>query len=636
MPDSNNWRSEASTRRQFIKYGAAGGSVLLAGCSGDGDSTDTSGGGTEPGDSTESDSGGGGSQVKDARFRVFDPLTSGAAPTERHLNPWNPSQTGCWHPGAAIMDRLAVYSPTKNEAYPLMAKSWEKTGDRVFEATLSDKWTWHNGDPFVAQDYVMEQQIELEILRASAKEGERPHQVMKSIEAVDDHHIRIQLHDPLSEIFAVQNTIGSYHGNLGRGIFTKHDDPKWKDWHERLRNTSGEEKTAVIEEITKAKYPKLTSDKAIGHGPFKLKDVGDDIVVMEKYEDHPNADNINFSEFSLNLFSQDKPTQPYSTGQADAAHKGFPVTKDLRQQLPDQHTLFREGRSSNKLFAFNCGHGVQGYDSPFQSVNVRKAVCHVFDRQSVSSLLQGVNRMFDWAPCRVPGKVMTEGSHPAAKLVKDKFTKYGTNDTERATKLLQEDGYEKDGSGNWLTPDGERFQINIMNGADRPDIQILKKNLKDFGIAVKQQQVDDATFDERRMNGEYDLMPDGSSANGITALWALGLVPDWIQSITHFAPETDIPMPIGDPEGSNGTKTINIADHIRQWQATGENKYHHELLWWWNQTLPEAEMMYQPDAGAYNAQNWKLDVKAGIKNGVDDALYVAPKMPDGALRYTGN
>lgn len=616
MVGSNNSRSEASTRREILKYGAVGGTLLIAGCL--------------------NGNGGNGNQASKNRFRIFDPLTSGATPVERHLNPWNPSQTGCWHPGAAIMDRLVVYSPTKNKAYPLIAESWKKAGDNVLEATLSDQWTWHNGDQFVAQDYVVQQQIELEILRSSAEEGERPHQVMKGIEAVDDQHIRIQLHDPLSEIFAVQNTIGSYHGNLGRGIFTKHDDSKWSDWHKRLRNTSGKEKTAVVEEITSSTYPKLTSDKAMGHGPFQLKDVGDDIIVMEKYSDHPNADNINFDELSLNLFSQEKPTQPYSTGRVDGAHKGFPLSEDQRKQLPEKHTRFRKDRSSNQLFAFNCGHGIDDYDSPFESVNVRKAVCHVFDRQQVSSLLQGVHRLFEWPVCRISGQKMAKGNHSAVKLVKNKFTMYGTNDTKRAAKLLRQDGYERDGSGNWLTPDGKRFEIKIMNGADRPDISVLGKNLKNFGIEVTQQQVDDATFDENRINGHYDMMADGSSANGNTALWALDLVPDWIQSITHFSPEKDIPMPIGDPSGSSGMKTINISDHIRQWQVTGDSKYHHELMWWWNQTLPEAEMMYRPDAGAYDAANWKLDAKPGIKNGVDDALYVAPKMPDGTLQYTGN
>ena len=622
MSDHSKWSSTGSSRRTFIKAGAAGGAVLLAGCSGGDSDSNSNPNGSDGTDNNNNDVDG---NAQSTTFTVFDPLTSGATPSKRHLNPWNPTQSGCWHPGANIFDRLAVYSPTKNKAYPLMAESWKMSGDKTLEVTLSDKWTWHNGDQFVAQDWVMQMQIENELQKAANPDSD---QLVQKVTAVDDQHIRIKLNDALSEIFAVQNTIGMYNGNLARGVFTKHDDEKWKSWHQKLKNSSGSEKQTVIKEITSAKYPKL--ENAIGHGPFQIKAVGDNEIVMEKYPDHPNSDNINFQQFSLKLFSTNKPFQPYSSGEVDAAHKGFPVQNDLSKRLPEGHQLFREGRSSNKLFAFNCGHDVS-HDTPFKSPNVRKAALHVFDKSQVEPLLQGVNRIFKWAPCRVPGKVLSEGTVDVSN-----FVEYGQNNTKRAAELLRKEGYEKDNLGNWLDPDGKRFEIKIMNGATRPDIQVFKKNLKDFGIKVVQEQVDDATFDQRRKTGNFDIMPDGSSANGITAMWAPGLVVDWVQSITHFAPEREIPMPVGDPAGSSGTKTINVADHIRKWQSTGEDKYHQELMWWWNQTVPEGEVMYQPDAGAYHGGQWSLDVKPGIKNGVDDALYIAPKMPNGALRHKGN
>lgn len=625
MPDHSNWRSSARTRRNFLKASIVGGTALVAGCNGGGGS---SADGTDSGDGNGESGGTSGPQ-----FRVFDPLTSKTNPSQRHLNPWNPSQTGAWHPGAAIMDRPVVYSPTRNEAYPLMVEEWEMTGDTTLEATFSDQWTWHNGDQFKAQDYVMEQQIEIEIGRATAEEGERAHETIERIEAVDDFHVRIDLHDPLSEIFAVQNTIGAYNGNLPRGIFTNRNDDRWSKWHERLRNASGSEAEEVAAEITSATYPMITSDNAIGHGPFQIKNVGDNEIVMEKFEDHPHSDSINFDEFALKLFSSNQPVQPYSSGEVDAAHKGFPVQDDVQSQLPESHTLFREGRSENKLFAFNCGHQTDT-SSPVNDRLVRKAICHVFDRQQVSGLLQGVNRLFEWPPCRVPGKVLSEGEHEATQWVQD-FTTYGQNDTERAGELLRQAGYEQNGSGQWVDSSGQQLEIGMMNSANRPDFNVLSQNLRDFGVAVSQEQVDEATFDERRTTGDYDMMKDGSSANGVTAMWAMGLVGDWLGSILHYNPQAEIPMPIGDPDGSSGTKDINVHDWIRQWQSTGDSQYHKELLWWWNQYVPEMETMYQPDAGGYNAANWELDVRPGISNGVDDALYIAPKMADGTLRYVG-
>ncbi|SEW31315.1 ABC transporter substrate-binding protein [Natrinema salifodinae] len=605
MPEGNSWRRSGPSRRDVLKYGGAGGVALLAGCLGGGGSTD--------------------------RFRVFDAETSGTLPSQRHCNPWNPGQRGTWHPGALIFDRPVIYSPSEDEVYPLIATDWEMADDTTLEFTFSDEWTWHGGDQLVADDWVMQLQMSLEILDYQADDDERPHQFIESAEAPDEQTARIHLHEPLSETVAVQNVIADLVGDESRGIFTKHTDDQWIEWHEQLQDADDGEMESILEELTTAKYPSL--EDAVGNGPFEVADIGDNVMVFERYDDHPNADNLNFSEYSVHLYENNNPTQPYANNEVDAAHTQFPVEDDVKQQLPTEHTLIKEGFSTNKLFTFNCGHDVS-YDTPFESANVRKAVCHVFDRQQVVQLLEGVNRMFDWPPCRVPGNVLDNGSHDAADWVED-FTKYGQNDTERAAELLEREGYERDSSGTWLTPDGETFEVNIMNGTKRKDFGVLKENLNDFGIETNQEQVDDATFDERRQAGEFDMMPDGSSANGIRALWALDLVPNWVQSISHFEPETEIPMPVGDPEGTSGTKTIDIEEHIRQWQVTDDDEYHRELLWWWNQNVPQMEAMYQPDAGAYNAANWALDAPDSIIDGTEDALYLIPKMEDATIEYLG-
>ncbi|WP_222912991.1 ABC transporter substrate-binding protein [Natrinema sp. SYSU A 869] len=604
MPEGNNWRTSSPSRRDVLKYSAVGGTALVAGCLGGSSSTD--------------------------RFRVFDAETSGTLPSQRHCNPYNPTQRGTWHPGALIFDRPVMYSPAEDSAYPLIATDWEMTDDTTLEMTFSDEWTWHNGDQLTAEDWVMQLQMSLAILEYQADDGSRPHQFLESAEAPDEYTARINLHDSLSETVAVQNVTADLVGDESRGIFTNSSDDQWSEWHQRLQEASDSEMETILEEITSEGYPML--EDAVGNGPFQVADIGDNVMVFEKYEDHPNADNINFSEYSFHLYENNNPTQPYANGEVDATHTQFPVEDDVKSQLPNGHTLIKESFSTNKLFTFNCGYDVE-YDTPMSNANVRKAVCHVFDRQRVTQVLEGVNRMFDWAPCRVPGNVLENGTHDAAEWVQD-FTKYGQNDTGRATELLEKEGYTLE-DGKWYTPDGERFEINIMNGSERKDLGVLKDNLREFGIKPNQEQVDDATFDERRQAGEYDMMPDGSSANGVRAIWALDLVPNWIQSISHFNPEAEIPMPIGDPEGSEGTKTINVEEHIRQWQVTDDDQYHKELMWWWNQTLPEMEVMFQPDAGAYNADNWQLDAPDGIIDGTEDALYLIPKTDEASMEYIG-
>lgn len=606
MPNSSNRHSSAPTRRDVLKAGAVGGAALIAGCSGG----QSSGGGNS------------------SRFSYFDPV--GDPPSQRHFNPWNPAQSAAWHPGANVFDRLAIHSPATNESFPIIANSWTMPDKKTLETELSDKWTWHNGDPVVAQDWAMQWEIEMAITSAGDGSSTTP---MKSIEVVDDHFLRIHLNTELSEIYAVQNTIAYYHGDIGRGIFTKHDDDKWSEWHDRLLNSEGDELDSVIEEVTTASYP--TIKDGIGQGPFQVSKVGDDNILMKKYEDHPRAGDINFDEFELWVPGNvSERVQPYVNGIVDAVPGGYPIPKNKRNKLPDSHSLYRKKRSANALFCFNNGHGVKGYDSAVSNTNVRKAICHVYDKQQTKSLLQGVRKLFDGPPCRVPGPMIEEGEHPATEWIKD-FPRYGQNNTKRASQLLRQEGYERN-NGKWLTPDGERFEISILNPAEQEHLQVLLQNLKDFGIAVNAENVDTATLDARRQNGEFDIIPDGSSANGAFAMWSPGLVVDWIQSLTNYQPETEIPMPVGDPKGSSGTKTINVADHIEQWMATDNQKYHKELTWWWNQTLPEYEALYEQDAGALNTANFEFkNVPDTIVSGVDDAMYISLKLEEGTLQQKG-
>ncbi|WP_207592642.1 ABC transporter substrate-binding protein [Halomontanus rarus] len=617
MPTVDDRPPGSSTRRRFLAWTGVGSAGLLAGCSNE----------RSPDDDTGD---GGGTQSYDAQFDVFDPTTSATAHTDRHLNPFNPSQSGCWHPGANVFDQPILYSKPNDELYPHIATGWEKSDETTLDVTFSDQWTWHDGDQVVAQDWATQLQLALEILRSTAEPGERPHQVIESVEAVDDRLIRIHLHNSFTSKYVFQNWLNGSLGDNSRGLYTKHDG-QWTQWLEQLRDAEGDEAESVLEEITTTSSPELSAE-TVGNGPFRVSAVGDIETIMVKYEDHPNAEDINFEKYSLKLFSDaEQPSQPYIAEQVDAAHRGFPVADDIESQLPDEHTLINEMRSSNKLFAFNCGYETDG-ETPFDSANVRKAVCHIFDQQQVEQLLQGVNRPFEWPPCRIPGEVLRDDTHPSVERVQN-FTRYGQNDTDRAAELLREEGYERGEGGDWVTPDGERFEIRFMNAPDRPDFQVLGRNLEEFGIAVDQESFDQATFDERRQNGNYHMMPDASGADGVSTMWGTGLILEWLPSILHYPVEAEIPIPIGDPDGSSGTKTIDLAEHIVQWHTTDEERYHRELMWWWNQTVPEMEVMYEPNAGAYNGADWEIEMP---DEGIRDVLYAAPKLSDGAIRYTGD
>lgn len=644
MPDSDSWRKNPISRRKAIQATALGGVGLLAGCGGgptgettaeDQDTDNGSGEDTDNGsgdETTEENGGGTDITVHDETFTELD--RQGTPPNQRHFNPWNPSEEGCWFPGQAVFVSLAEYLPSSDENIPLIAKSWEMPESQLLEVELNDNFTWHNGDQFVAEDAATQYKIQKNLAEIQADEDDDgPASIYDSIEAVDDTFLRIEVTRDLSTLRTVMNSIGLHNGQHSYGIFTKHDDDQWSSWLESLEDASDDDADDIVEEITTTAEPKI--ENAIGNGPFKPAEIGDSEIVLERYEDFPNADQINFENYTYWVPSNTGETfQPVANEQVTASSKGFPVEDALMEQLPDNMELFRETLSSNKLFAFNMGHEVN--ESVVSNRHVRRALVHIFNREEVTKLLEGVNELYEWPSCRVPGSVMAEESHDAAKFVKENFELYGTGDTEKAADLLRGEGFEKDGDA-WLTDEGEPFEIEILDPADRPDFQMWIQQMQDFGIDVTESNVDDATLDERRKEGDYDIIPDGSSANGVFAMWAEDLVINWLlETLLHGPDEYEIPMPIGDPEGSSGTKTISISDHISDWMSTDEDEYHQELMWWWNQYVPEHENMYRPDAGIFNKKNFEWNnTPDAVRNGSQNALTTAFKVDGSSIQYKG-
>ncbi|MEY7848380.1 ABC transporter substrate-binding protein [Natrarchaeobius sp. A-rgal3] len=607
MPTDANRTSRAS-RRDVIRLGALGTAAMVAGCSSQ-----------EP----EDEEGLNGDE--DAiRFRTDD--RDYAAPEDRHFNPFNPSGTAAWYPGRLVFDKMAVYSAPADEIFPMIVEDYSKPDDDTLEVEIRDDWVWHNGDPVVVEDWTMQVEINNALIHEGEVDIDDPDAgpFVQDIEVVDDHFARLSLRDPLSEHFTAIQALARPPGEIHHGVFTKHDDDTWSEWHEQIVHGDGDERMSGIEDAITTPYPEIT-DHPIGNGPFEVATIGDDEIVCEVFDDHPYADDIEIDEFSIHHFED--PIQAYLQENVDASHSGWPAPPDLQEQMPPGSELISEDLSHNNLITFNCGYDVDVWDTPFESREVRQAVAHVFDKEGLATLAEGTEiEVFEFPPCRVPHGALQEGVVDVSD-----FTEYGQNDTETATELLEGEGYSLE-DGTWYTPDDEVFEISILGGFDNVVIQTLVANLNDFGIETVQEEVDDATFDERRMAGEYDIIPDGSSADSISEMWSLDLW-DWISDLTHHSPEMTIPMPVGDPTGSDGEQTINVAEHLTEWRITNDEQYHRELMWAWNQHIPQAEMGFEPSNGVLNTGNgWELDARHEIKHGLDTVLFDVHSLPDGVLR----
>ena len=82
-------------------------------------------------------------------------------------------------------------------------------------------------------------------------------------------------------------------------------------------------------------------------------------------------------------------------------------------------------------------------------------------------------------------------------------------DTAEAAKLLQSQGFKKDGAGKWQLPDGKPWQVTI-NAPNNFEVQSMRlafavaDSWKKFGIDVTVKQLESAPFNAAFANGEYE------------------------------------------------------------------------------------------------------------------------------------
>jgi peptide/nickel transport system substrate-binding protein len=93
-----------------------------------------------------------------------------------------------------------------------------------------------------------------------------------------------------------------------------------------------------------------------------------------------------------------------------------------------------------------------------------------------------------------------------------------------AERLLLKSGLTRDGSGNWLRPDGSPWTIDLMAAVDEPDAfrmaTAAQDMWSDFGIDVNLQSVERSVWDQNRFVGQFGMsVPWTSFADPSGDIW---------------------------------------------------------------------------------------------------------------------
>jgi peptide/nickel transport system substrate-binding protein len=411
-----------------------------------------------------------------------DRLTLGqwAVPQDSQYNPWNGKNFA--EPRRMLFDRLLSYNLAEQAYSAYVLSEWSIEGTTA-TLTVREGQTWHNGDAVTATDVA--NQLKLDIYNGGSLgrfvAPEDKGMVSERITASDETTVEVSLAEPVTE-----------------AVFLAYVQPKYLVAHDGTYGDhvaaldeagSEDERSSALADLTGA-----TTPEPVGNGPFRFENADTQRTLLSKYDDHPDAGNIDYPEVEyLYMPSNQKRWNALINEQTDGSATLFMPANKVRQ-LPDSVQVSLIPRHWGLGLVFNFAK------APVDDVRVRKAIAHVVNRESVAKNSgAGTNsKLAVTYPSGLTGEFsgQVEGTWLAG--VADEFETYGRGaaQTEKAAALLKDAGYQKQ-DGTW-TKDGEPLRLPIKGPAGFSDwvagAQTVVSQLTDFGIEAEAVMKDTSTY----------------------------------------------------------------------------------------------------------------------------------------------
>ncbi len=326
---------------------------------------------------------------------------------------------------------------------PALAESWAMEGDDVFLFNLRKGVTWHDGEPFDADDVVF----------CIDYYKEHPYPLVDSniidrADKVDDYTVRLYLSSPYAPF------LDQVAGTLP--ILPEHI---WKDVGDPV-NFVGDE-------------------ALIGTGPYTLEDYDkvQGTYQYRAYEDYylgsPSVKEIRYIKISTS-----NAAAALMQGAVNAAEIQPEMIDPLRQSGFEILTL-PEHLSIYKLM-------INHRSDPLSDKRFRQALAYAIDRQT---LVEIAARGYGLAGS--PGFIPSDNA-----WYNPEIDDYYPHDVQKARDLLREMGY-----------DGRDIELLIVGGrvTDERIGELIKEDLESVGINVVLRTMDSNTIDSKVKGWDFDL-----------------------------------------------------------------------------------------------------------------------------------
>lgn len=444
-PPSNNRSNDKSTRRydspgttgttsrrRWLHLLGAGSLAGIAGCPGD----DTDAGGNGDQDSEgDTDAGGDGDRA------LQESVTIGATALSYH-NFWGLSAL------TRAFEPLVAYDQ-EMKPIPWLATDWERTDEDLWEFTLRDGVTYHNGDQLTADKVISRANRWLSEADWVTEPG-GINTTAEGISKVDEMTIEMKTIEPDAR---------QYVNLVEVKTFGAHPDgpPRFMETYENL----------------------------IGTGPFQFEEaVEDQYVEMSAFDDYwggnPESDGPHVEEMTVRAFEDRNTAALALLGEEVDVALELPVSQVDAIESGEDTKIETQTKSSTTELRVNLEA------EPTSDSDLRKALNYAIDRDQLIEATQN--------GLAVPAKGTLAPVYWAAAY--DSLPDYG-HDTDRASELVEESSY-----------DGETLEYVTTEETPRSSTlvaEVIQQSFDEIGVNMQIQTVGSSTWSERISAGDGHL-----------------------------------------------------------------------------------------------------------------------------------
>ncbi|SDJ03950.1 glutathione ABC transporter substrate-binding protein [Natribacillus halophilus] len=362
------------------------------------------------------------------------------------LDPHGSNDTSSTHIRSNLYDKLVDYDENM-ELEPDLAEDYEQIDDNTWEFNLKEDVTFHDGEPFDADDVVAT--LERVIDPDFASEKAFLYEMIEEIEAVDEHTVQITTEYPFAPLDA-------HLAHDGGGMMS----------------------AAAIEEDENDE--RNLDTEPVGTGPFELEnwDQGNEVVLTRNDDYHGGEIALDSATYTV----VDEQLTRIGMLENNEAHVADDIEPSQMDQLEEM-----EGVDVSSVESLRLDYvGMNNEEEPFDDPDVRRAINMAVDKETI---IEGVYEGY--------GEEAIGALNPLVFGYSEDIEPVDY-DVDEAESLMDDAGYEDGFETTLLVEDVDQVNLQIA--------EILQQQLAEIGVDMSIEQQEWGALLDATAEGSYEMV----------------------------------------------------------------------------------------------------------------------------------